>query len=360
MHIGHGAAIRRGLFIAVELGLSAAAVIYLVRRVNLSETREAIASANYWWLPAAAAFLLVDLALRAVRWRLLLSPQQGMRLSSLFGASNVGYLVNNILPLRAGEVARVLVVDELEDTGKIRAGSSIGVERGIDLMAMVALVVFLIPFVDEPSWARGPVLALGVGVVAAFCLLTLMARLHAGDRAFWRRRLQALPYVGGRVDEVFGHILTGFEPLMRPTLLVPIVVLTVIIWTCAAVSFFMVMRAFGLQGGFAAAALVLGATTLGMVVPSSPGYVGVFHAIAVGTLTEVFGVPRAEALSYAFAQHALIVVLPSVLAIAFLLQRREVLHDLVAMPRTALGEPPLLTRQLVAEPSSLEGGGVDA
>lgn len=332
-----GDAIRRGVFVAAQVGISAGALAYVLYGMDLAETRHALGSANYAWLPLAALLLLADLGLRAVRWRLLLASERRLRLSHLFGASNVGYLVNNILPLRLGEVARVLVVDEVERTGKIRAAASVAVERGIDLIAMVCLVMLLLPFVDEPSWARGPVIVLGALLLAGFCIIAVLARAHASADAFWRRWLRRTPAVGARAEALVGQVLEGFEPLLRPQVFVPVAALTAVIWACAALSFFMVMRAFSLPGGFAAAALVLGATTLGMVVPSSPGYVGVFHAIAVTTLTEVFGVPHAEALSYAFAQHALIVLLPSACGVIFLLQRRELVERLTASLRGAPG-----------------------
>ncbi len=350
------------LLLVVQLAVSAGALVLLFRGLDLGTTLDAFKDANYWLLPVAVALLLVDLGLRSVRWRLLLRPQSGLSLDNLFGATNVGYLVNNILPFRAGEIARVLAVDRLEKTGRLRAASSVAIERGIDLVAMVVLVVALFPFIEEPDWARGPALLLGAVVVAGFVTLGVIARLNESGHGFWRPLVRAVPRFSARLEHLMDQVLAGFHPLLRWRVLAEVLVLTAIIWACAALSFYTVMSAFNLDLRFSAAALVLGATTLGMVVPSSPGYIGVFHAIAVETLVSVFGVPREHALTYAVAQHAVIVIVPSMLGIAFLLRRRSMWHDIVASLR---GRGPDWTAKSASPPTlhgdaaAMPGGGVD-
>lgn len=322
--------VRRAVLIALQVGITAGAIGLVVRGLDIGETAQSLRKAHYWLLIPALALLLMDLELRAVRWRLLLRPQQGLRHSNLFGATNVGYLVNDVLPLRLGEVARTFLVDELENTGKVRAGASIAVERGIDVVAMILLVLALSWFIDAPSWMHGPALLVGIGVIASFALFILLSRMNESPSAFWKVQARELPRVGDRLDAFLNSVLGALHPLRQPQVLGAIVVLTAFIWTCATLSFLVVMLAFHLHVGLPAAALVLGATTLGMVVPSSPGYVGVFHAIAVETLVSVFGIPRESALTYAFAQHALIYFVPAALGAMFLWRQRPVWTGFIA------------------------------
>jgi uncharacterized protein (TIRG00374 family) len=319
--------IRRVALIAVEAVITVVALVVLFRGIDLPETARSFRKANYWLLAPAVVFLILDLQFRAVRWRLLLAPQAGLRHSNLFGATNVGYLVNDVLPFRAGEVARVFLIDELEKTGKVRSAASIAVERGIDVIAMVALVIATFPFIDEPGWTHGPALLIGAGAVAAFALLIALSHANETDRAFWKRWLRAVPRIGEHLEQASNTMLVALHPLRRAVTLGAVVALTATIWLCGTLSFLMVMKAFHLDVGFPAAAIVIGATTLGMVVPSSPGYVGVFHAIAVKTLTEVFGIPKETALTYAVAQHAVIYFVPAALGASFLLQHRSMWHD---------------------------------
>ncbi len=322
--------LRRAALIAVEAAITVGALFVLFRGVDVPETARSFRHANYWLLAPAIALLILDLQFRAVRWRLLLSPHPGLRHSNLFGATNVGYLVNDVLPFRAGEVARVFLIDELENIGKVRSAASIAVERGIDVIAMVALVIVLFPFIDEPGWTHGPALLIGGGALAAFALLIALSHVNESDRAFWKAWLRRVPRVGAQLEQASNTMLIALHPLRRIVTLASVVALTAIIWACGTLSFLMVMQAFHLEVGFPAAAIVIGATTLGMVVPSSPGYVGVFHAIAVKTLTEVFGVPKENALTYAFAQHAVIYFVPAALGAAFLWNHRLMWHDFAA------------------------------
>lgn len=325
---GRWLTMRRAGLIGVEVIVTAVALTLLFRGLHLGETAAAFRHANYWLLAPAVGFLLLDLQLRAVRWRLLLLPQRGMRHANLFGATNVGYLVNDVLPFRVGEVARVFLIDQLEGTGKVRSAGSVVVERGIDVIAMILLVVSLFPFINEPAWTRGPALFIGGAVVVGFLLLIALSHVNETERAFWKTWLRGVPRAGERLEDAANTLLAALRPLRSLVTLGAITGLTLLIWISGTMSFLMVMMAFRLDVGYPAAALVVAATTLGMIVPSSPGYVGVFHAIAVKTLTEVFGVPKELALTYAFAQHALIYFVPAALGVAFLRTHRPMWHAL--------------------------------
>ena len=310
------------MWLVVALAISAVAVVRVLDGVHLGDTFSAFGDAKYIWLAPAVLFLLIDLQLRALRWRLLLDAGKHVSHNNLFGASNVGYLVNNIFPFRAGEIARVILIDDLEKTGKIRAAASAVTERILDVLAMIVLLVALFPFIDEPGWATGPALLLGVGALLAFVLALALSRASDAGNAFWSSRLRGVPRIGERLDDLVDTGLQGMRPLRRGGTLAIVSALTAVVWGFAALSFYMVMKAFQIDAGFSAAALVLTATTLVMVVPSAPGYVGVFHAAAVPALVNVFGISEEQALTYAVAQHGLIYIMTTVLGAGFLLTHK--------------------------------------
>jgi uncharacterized protein (TIRG00374 family) len=336
----NAARLRRFAWIAIELAVTGGALALLFWQLDIAATREAFAEADYWLLAPAVLLLVADLQLRAVRWRLLLALRRPINHNNLFGSSNVGYLVNDILPFRAGEIARVLLIDELEKTGKVRTGASVVVERAIDAITMVLLLVALFPFIDEPSWATGPALVLGAVVVVALATLVVMERMNDAGRHPWKPLLRRVPRIGPRLEELSDTVLSGFAPLRRPVTLAGVVALTALLWFMAILSFWCVTEAFHLDVGIEGAALVLAATTLGMVVPSSPGYVGVFHAVAVETLVSVFGVPKESAVTYAVAQHGVIYFVPGFLGAVFLFTRRSVWHEFIASMRERISSSP--------------------
>jgi hypothetical protein len=313
------------------------AVVLVVRDLDVNETGHAFREADYRWFVPAAIFLFADLQLRAVRWRLLLAAGRETSHNNLFGVQNVGYLVSNVFPIRAGEVARVLLIDQLEKTGKIRAAASVFCERLIDVLAMVILLIALFPFVDEPRSVT--VLALFVGAAAVAGAATLLVLSHLNDHgsAFWSGWVQRLPK-GPFLEDMLDTALQSLRPLRRAAALAPIVLLTTVIWASAALSFYMVMKAFHVDNGIAVACLLLTATTLSMVVPSLPGYVGVFQVVAVETLMRVSNVEQPAALSYAVGQHALIYLMPVVLGALFLLTHRGLWRDLMKSLRPGARE----------------------
>lgn len=323
------AGLRRAAWLLLALAISAVAIVRLLDGIHFGDTRSAFRDADYAWFIPAVLFLVVDLQLRAVRWRLLLDAGRHVSHNNLFGASNVGYLVNNVLPFRAGEIARVFLIDELEKTGKIRAAASAAVERVLDVLAMMVLLIALFPFIDEPGWATGPALVLGAGAITGFVALLALSHMNDAGRSFWSAPVRRVPRVGGRLVDVADTVLRAVAPLRRGATLAIVAGLTAVIWGCAAMSFYMVLTAFHLDGGITAAALVLTATTLIMVVPSAPGYVGVFHAAAVPALVEVFGIPKEQALTYAVAQHGMIYLVTTVLGAGFLLSHRGLWRQVV-------------------------------
>ena len=222
----------RVALIAVELIVTVGALVVLFRGVDVPETARAFRRANYWLLLPAMVFLVLDLQFRAVRWRLLLWPRRGLSHGNLFGATNVGYLVNDVLPFRAGEVARVFLIDELEKTGKIRSAASIAVERGIDVIAMIALVIAMFPFVDEPGWTHGRHSLIGSGVVVTFLLAIVLSHVNETDRAFWKAWLRRVPRIGGYLDDAASTLLMALHPLRQVSILAAVVGLTAVIWTC--------------------------------------------------------------------------------------------------------------------------------
>jgi uncharacterized membrane protein YbhN (UPF0104 family) len=345
---------RQLAWLLLEAAITAGAVALVVRGIGLQETGHAFRDADYRWFVPAAVFLFGDFQLRALRWRLLLGAGRGTSHNNLFGVQNVGYLVSNVFPFRAGEVARVLLIDELEKTGKVRAAASVFCERLIDVLAMVLLLVALFPFVDEPAWATGPVLLVGAAAVTGAAALLVLSHLNDHGAAFWKDWIvQRLPK-GALLEDLLNTALQSLRPLRRAAGVAPIVLLTAVIWTSAALSFYMVMKAFRVGGGMEVAAFVLAATTLSMVVPSSPGYVGVFHAVAVETLVEVFGVDRETALSYAVGQHGLIYLMPAALGSIFLLTHRGLWRDLAQSLRPGAREHILEQEPLAAaEPQTV-------
>ncbi len=126
-----------------------------------------------------------------------------------------------------------------------------------------------------------------------------------------------------RSEQIVDSAIQGFAVLRRPKALARAVGWSLVSWLASALVVFLALRAFDLDLGFKAALFIGSATALGMVVPSSPGYIGVFHAIVIVSLVNVFDAERNQAASFALGLHAMLYLTPIVIAGAFLWRERQ-------------------------------------
>jgi len=262
--------------------------------------------ANYVYIVPAVVLLFLTNWARAYRWRLLLHPHQHLPLGRLFSMVNIGYLFNNILPAKAGELVRGYLAGRMLPSGMAGALSSLLIERLLDVLALVVVVVGLMPFMDMPPFLANAGLALGLVAVGGVVALYILAKF--GDRGIdwvWRF-LGRIPWVGHpKVHRALEHLVEGFRVLTVGRLLPGIVLWTLVIWFGYALFDYIVLAVFGMTYLPAtAAAFVLCATGFSMVVPSSPGAMGVWEAAVVLALS-VYGVEQSQAFGYAFGLHAL-------------------------------------------------------
>jgi uncharacterized protein (TIRG00374 family) len=311
---------------AVWIGLTVSTVaLYLaLRGLQWNDVGQALADANYGLLFVALLLVVVTIVMRAFRWRVLFHPRRDMRFNNLFGGLNIGYSVNNLTPLRLGEVVRAYAIGETERVSVAHALSTILVERTLDTLTVVAFLMITVPFIDAPGWARGPVLILGLGFLVLALLLAALSAAREGAMRAVSRGVRFLPErFRERVERGADAAIEGFGTLRQPWVLAQATAWSVASWIASAAFVYVVLRAFGMDQPFTAAMFVMAATSLGMIVPAAPGYVGVYHAIAIESLTNVFGADRSSAASFALVSHAIMYLTPMVLAAFYLWRERS-------------------------------------
>jgi len=255
------------------------------------------------WLLPTAALLILGLWLRAVRWRVLFFPMQGLSLSRLFDAVNIGYLASNLLPARAGDLIRAGLVSSTEPVSASQALATVVVERVLDVFTVVFLLTLLLPILPIPTEIirAGQVAGLSATAIA-LGLLVLSTQRARGVRWTWVL-FSHIPRIDGeRWAERVGGLIDGLAVLRLPWALGQAAVWSLLLWLTTAGAFYLVMQAFRLSLPPTAAVFVLCATALGVILPATPGYLGVFDYVVVLALA-LFGVERSLALSYALVLH---------------------------------------------------------
>jgi uncharacterized protein (TIRG00374 family) len=275
-------------------------------RIDYREVVEALGQANYLWLVPAVVPFAGTIASKVLRWQLLFPGDHSrIRRTKLLSALMISYALNTILPARLGELARVYVIGESENLSKSLALSTVVVEKVLDVLTLLLFLVLLLPFVALPTWIQQSVMLLAPVFVVLFLLILALAYQRKRTLALAHSILDRVPRLSAeRLLSSVESALSGFDVLGSVRTNLVLWGWSIAVWVTSGLFMLLVMFAFHLDAPPAAAFLLLCVTSLGMTVPSSPGYIGVYHWLVVSTL-QIFGVDRALALSFAFALHAL-------------------------------------------------------
>jgi glycosyltransferase 2 family protein len=254
----------------------------------------------------AIALLFIGQAIRAVRWRYLFAAATRPPYVPVLEATLIGQCFNNILPARAGEVARIVALHRTAGTSRAETTSTVVVERVYDVLVLLGLLFVLVPWLPHVTWLHAAAvlaIVLVVGTVTAVVVL-----LRWGERPFLvllrpLARL-GLPFLSlERAEHAAASFVRGAASLRDPRLAAVALVLTTVSWVPLAFSTWVLMLGFHLGLSPPAGFLITIAIGLSLIIPSSPGAVGVFEAAALVGLS-AYGIPKADALSFAIVLHA--------------------------------------------------------
>jgi uncharacterized membrane protein YbhN (UPF0104 family) len=266
-----------------------------LRGIDAGAVRTAMAQASPAWLSAAVAALAAGYAARILRWRdLLRSSRTDVTAAACAGPLLAGFALNNLLPLRAGDLARAFAFRERLGVPGPEVLGSLVAERMLDLGALVASFALGMAALGGHRVPQAAVYSAAAAGIA--CTLAFAAALATPARVW--ERLRGRRGAAGAVGRVVGAL----EILRAPRRLARLIALSLAAWGCEAVMFMAVARAMGLGLPPAAAPAILGAATLATMIPGTPGHVGTFDFFARQSAVAL-GVPLDAAIAYAFVVH---------------------------------------------------------
>ena len=288
---------------------------------DVGHVADALGRANYLWLIPAVALYVADLLVRTLRWRILMLPIAPLPFRSLFGVLSIGFLVNNVLPARLGEIARAVLVGRRHGVSRSAALATVVVERifdGIVMLLVLGVAVSVAGSRVASDWVGVLVPITGVAFGGAALVLIVLA-LAPGPTLGVAARLMA-PIPPRLRDAALGaaeKFISGLGVLNDVKLAAGALLTSIVAWLLEAGVYLIVGQAFGLPGDPSAYLLALAIANLGTMIPSSPGYVGTFDALVQRALA-IFAVPDALALAYAFVLHLAIWLPPTLIGFYFL------------------------------------------
>ena len=248
------------------------------------------------WLVLPILVVAVQLGIRAVRWRILLSAVGPVPLGTrqVVGHLAAGYLGNTVLPARLGEVVRIVLVSRRTGVPATTATASVVLERAVDLLALLAIA----------TGASGVIGATGWLPFAAMLALLVVLGVALPATGWVAAHVPSVLPV--RVRDVFVRFVLAFGQA-RPPVIVRAWLLSLLAWSCDALVVWLCAQALGVPIGPGVAILISSGAAVGAALPGAAGYVGTYELGAV-TMATFAGVPAEEALQIALLGHAMAVL----------------------------------------------------
>lgn len=299
---------RRWIKHVIGGGITLICLIAILRLVKFSEVMEALGHFQWRYLALGVLSLGLGYAVRIFRWSVMLSATGNAVGFKNCAAPFLGAIaLNNVLPLRLGDVIRALVFPSAMGVTKTAATTSLVVERLIDLvtlLACLALGILAIQTIAIPPALRQTAIALallgGIGLAIGFFFSDSFANIFnsLGSGKEGGRGSPKLQQIFRTVAGLF----ESFDVMSRPKVLGLMLVLSMLVWAGESGLFYFALLGLGLDASPLMALLVMAIATLSTLAPSSPGYVGPFHLAAFTAVTLIGGTP-AQAGSYAVIVH---------------------------------------------------------
>jgi uncharacterized membrane protein YbhN (UPF0104 family) len=290
------------------LAISVVFLAITVSRVDLGETARALSNAAPGGILLAVVLVLVELTIRAERWRILLHPSAAVPLRSAFAYLTIGYFANAVLPARLGDPARAYLAGRSFGISSLVTLGTIVVERVSD-----ALTILLVVLVAGIVVAPGSQLAGSAAVLTAVAVIGGVLAVVVGIVVLRSGLLDR--GLGRRIGAIVARVGEGAAVLRRPRGAALILGLTILPFGVAVGTFGAVSGALGLPLDPVQWAFVLGVLALSTAIPAAPGSLGTYEFAGV-TALGILGIGSSQALAATVLIHVIAALPPALLGLA--------------------------------------------
>lgn len=256
--------------------------------------------------------------LRSYRWGVILQPLEKIDQMSLFSVTSVGFLAIAAIPARLGELARPYLISRRSTVKMSSALGTILVERVFDGFSVLSIAVIVILLIDLPSFMiQSSIIFFLIALLMLCCIVFLILRREKALKII-NKLLGILPgKLANKVDDLIHSFIDGFQIITDVKLLMYLFFLSALIWLVDVAAIYMLFLSFGFTLPVMASFVLMIILIIGIAIPTAPGYIGNWHFSCVLGLS-LFGLAKADALSFAVVYHFLSMLLVAVLGVLFL------------------------------------------
>ena len=294
----------------IGLLIACACVAILWRQVDLKQSWNALGRLNGPFLLVPLSVFLVNLPLRAWRWQLIFPPSSRPGFASCLTVLGIGNMANFLLPGRAGDLSRCVLVGRAGSlTESSRALATLAVEKVLDGLALVGMVLFAAWALHPPHWVI-QLLRVASLIFAGALILLLMIRYRTRTlidvvrSSFRRVHLSSLE---GKFDHGLTSFADGLTAISSVGQMLWLLALTAAIWMTELVLIWGLAAVLGTTITLKSAAVASAVLGLGLMIPAAPGGLGTYELFG----TEAFklvGLAASSALALTVVIHAWVFV----------------------------------------------------
>jgi glycosyltransferase 2 family protein len=287
---------------SVCLLVSSVCLFLAVRGMNAEQALQELLKSSPLPIVGAVLFLFLSIWIRAWRWGYLLLPIKSISPFPLFRSTLIGFMGNNLLPFRAGELLRGVSIGQSQNISKGAALGSIILERAFDGVVLSLIPFLLLAFLDLAPWVVAASLALFLVYLTGLFLI-MFTSIGEWAGGCWRRATTMMPPATAEgLGSIAEHFFQGMKGSNQFGSLLTVSLLSFLCWLCNGMYFFLLFEALGIKLSFLAALIVQVVIALGAMLPAGPGDVGSFEYLTVLGLA-LFGISQEAAFAYALLAH---------------------------------------------------------
>ena len=292
--------------VILALIISAILLWLAVRKVDFVSAWGYAGSFNVGLMLLALSIWLFDYVLRGFRWLIFLNNLHPVRWLESFRVLMIGFAMNNVLPLRAGEFVRAYLLHRrVPEISTSSAFATVAGERLFDGIAVTAFAILGSFSLPLPDWASRAIMVAGVLFAVAFGGFLAMAFYPGHARSMVSLLSQRLPEgIRDRINRTMSRFIVGLEVLRSKRSIAALLASSLVIWSLEVVFYYISARSFGIELSFWNASFVMGILNLAILVPSAPGGIGAVEFAVVQSLL-ILGISESLSFSYALVSHVI-------------------------------------------------------
>lgn len=292
---------KRNILTVAGFIISLVLLYFSLKDIRFHEIVTTLQKANPWLIPAPLFFILIAVVLCAFRWSRLTGS--GVRFADTFAALMVGLFINNVMPARIGEVARAYVISKRKGLSFTFSFSTVLLDRFFDLTGLLLLAFVFFPDESLPAAvSRSIHLLIALLIICIACIILLSRKRFANRIARMLSRINRPLF--SKLGERVLMVQENLKRINSPIHLILSVVISFCTWSSMTAALYLVTLILDVNVDFLDIPFVCALLNLGLTIPSSPGYVGVYQFLLVYLLA-IFGVPKHEGFTISIVYHAM-------------------------------------------------------